>query len=441
MNARASKLIGALVAASASIGVLAYSADGWRADEGIAASPFGWYRVMVVHALAALPLAWAIADTAAMRVPLLGQRRLVGVWIVLGVAAGLAGLAAGPFVGEALDTVGAGFVPRLVLRTCWCVALQVAWFLAARGLGSTSSESIRRPAAQLNLFALSLVVALAMPASYLDKLIDEQTKIATRHWGEDHFLRAWKITVRLCDLGSARGLGDSQGGDSQGGDSQGGDSQGADSQGAGMAAPRVARRRLLKNVETARREIDRLEGLDRDDRQRRLLAGLLAAVDRLEEAKAEIEPLAGRKAEAALTLARFLQEQRHWRQSNRHLLAAIDLARADRSKDAAVLEENAKIQRRAYDALVFNERHRNRGATADRFYFEAIERLPDDAAYFHYGLGRHYELEGRPRLAVEHFEKAHALDRTYERPAGVLTRILSNNTPVGLFSPSASSHK
>ena len=59
-----------------------------------------------------------------------------------------------------------------------------------------------------------------------------------------------------------------------------------------------------------------------------------------------------------------------------------------------------------------------------------MQRLPAAAAHFHFQLGRHYQLAGRPVNALEHLHEAAKLDPSrYAAPARPLIEELTRSTP------------
>ena len=62
----------------------------------------------------------------------------------------------------------------------------------------------------------------------------------------------------------------------------------------------------------------------------------------------------------------------------------------------------------AYDGLAFNARASKRPADAEAAYREGMQRLPAAAAHFHFQLGRHYQLAGRPVHAPIHIAREEA---------------------------------
>ena len=100
-------------------------------------------------------------------------------------------------------------------------------------------------------------------------------------------------------------------------------------------------------------------------------------------------------------------------------------------------ESSLKLRRRSIDALAFNAREDRRPQDAEKIYRDAIADLPDaEAAYFHFQLGRHYELGGRPRDALAELQTAARLNPVqFARPVAVLIDSMRVNSPACVLAP------
>ena len=88
------------------------------------------------------------------------------------------------------------------------------------------------------------------------------------------------------------------------------------------------------------------------------------------------------------------------------------------------------VRVRAYEGLGFNARERGTPSDAVEAYQEALARIPEAEAHFHFLLGRHYHDGGRPELAQKHLRQAIALDRAnYAEQARPLLDALRRETP------------
>ena len=422
-----SMTIGPAVAAAVSIAALLIAGDAVRQAMGMPVAPFGWKRLIVVHAVAALPLSWMLASALQRQLPARTSLVEMILWITTGLAVAWATAAGGDIVGHVLDTVRGGSVTRLLVRAGWCAALETPWCLAAMA-ALPDATGPRHAALRLKgLVPLALVVAVIVPLGYADRLIDEQTLLAKKHSGNRHLAKARNIVWRLCDVGSAMNLWELD----------------ADGDGAIEEYPPPSAREVLENdLARLRKEIAALESAEPTGWQRIELAQNLVSVGELAEAQRVIEPLAVHDARAAVVLAQVYQQRKEWPESSRWFRRALELARSGRARDWAGAKTSEKIQVHAYNVLAHNARELDRYDVAEQHYFDALARLPSQRAYYHHQLGRHYEIWGRPVKAVEHFRKAFELDpQTYGEPEGVTVKVLSAGTPVGIFRPGASNYE
>ena len=422
-----SMTIGPAVAAAVSIAALLIAGDAERQAMGMPVAPFGWKRLIVVHAVASLPLSWMLACALQRHLPTKTSLVETVLWTTTGLAVAWATAAGGDIVGQVLDTVRGGSVTRLLTRAAWCAALETPWCLAAMA-AVPDSRGPGEPALRLKSFMpLALVVAVIVPLGYVDRLIDEQTLLAKKHCGNRHLEKARNVVWRLCDAGSGKNLWEVD----------------ADGDGAIEEYPPLSARAVLENdLARLRREIAALGSAEPTGWQRIQLAQGLASVGELTEAQRVIEPLAAHDARAAVVLAQVYQQRREWPESSRWFRRALELARSGRARDPAGAKTSEKIQVHAYNVLAHNARELDRYDAAEQHYFDALARLPSQRAYYHHQLGRHYEVWGRPVKAVEHFRKAFELEpQTYGEPAGVTVKVLSAGTPVGIFRPGASNYE
>src|SRR5207249_4479740 len=109
---------------------------------------------------------------------------------------------------------------------------------------------------------------------------------------------------------------------------------------------------------------------------------------------------------AALLQAAVLQDRGRWEESSRGYRWALALLAGASATDPGALGGQVK----AYEGLAFNARERKAYREAEATYHEALERLPQAQAHFHFQLGRHYQLGGRPGPALHHLQTAAQLD-------------------------------
>ena len=89
---------------------------------------------------------------------------------------------------------------------------------------------------------------------------------------------------------------------------------------------------------------------------------------------------------------------------------------------------------RAYTGMAFTARELGQPAAAEAIYQRALTEVPTAAPYFHFQLGKHYELAGRPLAASEQLRRATALaPDAFGRQAEQRLKHLSAGTPGCLF--------
>lgn len=403
----AQRIVAAAVALLFGIGTLFASIDVPRSQWFIPMSPFGWHRLIVVYAVAALPLAWLIGS-------LTPNRFVFAVpAIALAVAGVLLSAWFGPEIGRFLHRCQSGFLVRHLIRIAWCVALEAPWFAAA-------AASFDKERVSVNAGILALVVGLLPAAFYAHVLCQTRTEAATEFWRKWRVVRAREEVWRLVDVGSGFPLGEEEDG----------------SGGVVDVSALTALGRLDKNYENLWLEINRLQALPSPTKESRLLlADHLVALDAWHYAKRAIGELAEEDVTAALRVAQILQREEAWEESSTAFLGAIKLA-------PTAGDDAPSLKAYIYDSLAFNARELNRPEAAEAWYCRGLEELPEYTAHFHNQLGRHFELLGRVYEAEEHFRIAHETDpKRFPRSEGLLHRILSNGTPVGIFAPEASNYK
>ncbi|MCH8922019.1 MAG: hypothetical protein IIA67_02585, partial [Planctomycetes bacterium] len=162
-----------MLAAFVSMGALLWAAGAGRQAIGLAVSPFGWQRLVVVHVFSSLLLSWTLAALAAEAMPVLRSRWFVGMWIVVGAALAWWTVSRGSFVAHAMDANRFGYGVRLAVRILWPVLLQLPWCLTGAALAGETVRT-RSAASRTALAALSLTAALVAPACYLSFLTNQQ---------------------------------------------------------------------------------------------------------------------------------------------------------------------------------------------------------------------------------------------------------------------------
>ncbi len=436
-NVSLSSLAGPALAALVSITALWMAAGIERQAIGLAVSPFALHRMIVVHALATLPLSWTLARALLTIAPVLKSRWMMFLWVAVGVLIVCATVGGGGFVEHGLNSGRSGYAVRLLVRVLWCLLLQTPCYLAAQAAAGAARK-------QPNSFALGHllliagVVAVAVPVSYVEVLLDRQTAEAMTLWREFRILKAQRAVQRLYDLGSTRSFGATQ---------KLGTANSARESTGDEVRPALAWVQLQSTVEYLEGEVQRLRAGEPTEAQRISLAQYLVALDRTEEAKEVLAPLAGHDPTAAIRLAKIFQAEGDTAAAEGRLQTALKLAQAalklaQAARADQLTEENIRIQAQAYDLLARSAGERADYGAAEQYCLEAIERLPSCRADFHYRLGRHYEFVGRPFRAVEHLQLAAELDpQQYDPPQSPAVKFFSSGTPIGLFRPASSRYK
>jgi len=416
--------IGPIVAVAVSIAVLFLAGGLLGGSTDVAISPFGYHRVIVVHALTSLLLSWSIAG---LLVPSQRSFGVTAAWLAGGSGVLLLTIAFGRQVGIELDHAEIGYLGRMPVRVLWCVALQLPWCVFARSIERPTSTQKPTPTRTVgsivNRFALALVVALVIPYGYINTLTQKQTEIAKSLWQKERMVKALPVVRRLCAIGSPRSFGVSRTPDGR----------------RQTVSARSASETLRQAIDYYSEEVRLLQSGPLDDPQRIRLAERLSSLGRLDEAQAALQPIASRHVVAAVIMAQTYQEQFQLSEGSRWYETAIRLARSTTPANPTEAAMLVEIQKRAYNALAGNARELRQFERAVGYYNEAIDRLPSHRAYFHYQLGRYYKEVGAPVRSAEHLGKAHELSpNEYGRADSVLVGVLSTGTPVGIFAPSAS---
>ena len=148
---------GLTLATIVSIASIGYAAGPERWAAGRAPVPFGWYRLVVVHAVANLFLSWYLARMLAQWRPVLAMRWKALVWAMAGLAVAGMTVVAGVSIQALVEAPGAGYIVRLVARIVWCTVLQVPWCMAGLAAGGGTRESRRHSIPTGHLLALAAV--------------------------------------------------------------------------------------------------------------------------------------------------------------------------------------------------------------------------------------------------------------------------------------------
>jgi tetratricopeptide (TPR) repeat protein len=419
--------LGVVLAAIVSTAALWGGVDSERRAEGLVIIPFGWNRLIVIHAASTLILSWGVARVLSRWRPGVTGRSMVSVWIIVGLLVAAATVLAGRVVGVFVEVVDAGQTARLVVRILWCMVLQVPWCLL--GLSSASSETVRPVFATGSLLGLGLLTALGVPISFLSVFAEQQTEYARASWEKEEIRDAHRLVHRLCDIGSRHSLGDRVVSDGR-------------YRRSVPIDPRQARQDLGKNKQFREQRIAQLTSLTLTDARRLELFKLYRSLGQYSEAERTLRPLADYLPTAALRMAEIQQVMDRPEQSRQWAEKALQLAQQAEPTDEEQRASLNVVQLTAYEMLAVFAGMKADFAAAEGYLLEALQHLPTHAAYIHVRLGEHYEFIGELAVARQHQQKAAELapDR-YSHPESLLQKMLSTGAPVGLARPKSSRYQ
>lgn len=133
---------------------------------------------------------------------------------------------------------------------------------------------------------------------------------------------------------------------------------------------------------------------------------LLVRLDRLDDAKAQLEAATPRDTLTTLLLATVERD-----------LGRLDLSTAlfaevwDESLPRAAGDAQAKADcLTALNGLLHNSRESGRPEEAEPLLLQGLEALPAEAAFFHLQLGKHDAEAGRAESSAAHLKRAAELD-------------------------------
>lgn len=370
-------------------------------------APFGWPQLAIAQAITALPLAWWVARRLPPPRVELRQAFLV-TSILMGLSlAGLFGFL-GNAAGVLLESFGQDFFVRAGFRSLWCVVLLTPWSVAAinartpaRPNWSTLKDNAGDPSSHPNdghrrqmressgavrerqptfsqstaHFAVVAATALALPSLYAYECCVVVASSVREQLGNGRIESALRAVVALTDVGY-RGpvLGTNP-------------VRLQETLADQLDAMRSAVRFALPPNATESERIERAMihvGLRQPTLARELLSGLPDNLD------------------AVLMLALVDQDLENYSSSDADYQHALELASASKLPREQLIEK----MRQAYDGLAYNSRQAQRYSAAESYYVEAIRVLPELSGHWHYQLGEHHRLGGRPIQAAEQFRQA-----------------------------------
>jgi hypothetical protein len=379
------------LAAVVPLGSLWLAAPPDRAAHGLAVSPFGWPSLLVVQCLAAVPLAAVVAGWLVTRVKVTSPVPPV----VVGLLVAVVGYFAAPPLAGTLDP-SADFAVRCLVRSTLCLLLAVPWAVAARAGAAPARGS-------WVTVVVGLVVAVLLPGVWAERLAKENTAAAQNELAAQRMKRAFPLIDGVCDLDPAREIVEQQG---------------------NLKMP-AARKRLADDLKGLAEELARTDPNRLKPSDRLLYANALVSLDRLAEAEPILRELAQNQPQVHLPLARTLHLMGRYDESDAAVrkLLAVGLPEAGANPTA----RKACVD--GFDLLAENATKRGSHADREAVLKEGLEKLPTEEAYFHFQLGRHFKLTGRPFEAMKALNEAVRLDKSFERPAEAMLRDIREGTP------------
>lgn len=415
---------GLSLAAVVSIAAISLAAGAERRAAGLGPVPFGWYRVIVVQAVANLFLSWYVARMLTLWRPALAVPWKAVVWMVVGLAVGGMTVIAGEALQGLFEALGGDYVVRLLQRIVWCTVLQVPWCMAGAAAGGGAAGGRRDAIPAGHLLGLAVMTTVGVPVSYLAVFLEQQTLQAHQQWQQGQLVQAERLVQRLCDVGSSISFGMRPASDD------------ATRPPVDVTAA-IALADLKEMVALMKEQVSELAATGSSESNRLQLAQGYLALDRPADATTTLAPLAERSPRAALVLAQINRQRgqfdaaRRWAEK---VLAIIGRAPAS--------AENQEIALQAYDLLAILAGEKGDYATAEHYLLEALDQLPARRAEIHFRLGKHYEIAGNFPRALDHLRQAAESDpQRYAQPEGLLTKMLSTGAPVGLARPKSSRYR
>lgn len=416
-------IIMVVVVATLSILILIASAGSNRRSEGLATSPFGWNRLIVIHAACVLPLSWCVARAITERQSTTGGRGTIVAWGMAGILVALVSLVAGTVPGRLLNSPESHTVSRFIVRLIWPLALQVPWLV----LGQYLVRDSRQPAyfSLRNLAWFAVMTAVGVPLSFQIVFTEQQTTLAKNAWQQGKIADARQAAQRLVDLGSRVSFGERP--------------SGVQANRTVQVTPYQALDDLSRAFAYVEREIERLENQHLAEAERIQLADLQLALNRPRDAEATLSSTAPITAQVAVKLAQLCQlegrvdEGRQWAKEALRLVSKVESGAAEGSD---------RVQLAAYDLLVVWSGEESKFDDAEQYLHEALSRLPQQQAAIHHRLGNHYEFIGDLARAREHQLLATQLaPEQFSPPDPIWLKVLSTGAPVGLARPKSSRYR
>lgn len=368
-----------------------------RAAHGMAVKPFGWPSLLVVQCLAAVPLAAVIAGWLTKRMKVRSPIPMT----IAGVLFAGGGYFASAWLGDTLDSFPADFVSRCAVRSLFCLLLALPWAVAARAGAAPAVGSWVR-------LVVGLAIVFVLPGVGAEKLAKEASDDAVDELAARRITRASRLVDGVCDLDPFR----------------------------------LERIKGPKNLIEFRRSLvaeqkamaDRIAAEDvtklrPDDRQSHAIT--LIQLDRPTEAEPILRELVKTRPPANLPLARALHLMRRYDESDdavRELLTAgLPELGANPLHDRTPQARKACLD--GFELMAENATKRGSNADREAVLRRGLEQMPSEQVYFHFQLGRHFKLTGRPFEAVKELNEAVRLDKSFEPSAEAILRDIRESTP------------
>ena len=365
-------------------------------------APFGWSAVIVVHALATLPLAVAAAHGACALWPMLRHRWAIVLFVPAGLMLAWLTLKYGSATGARLRQQEVGGLLQMAIRILWPLALQLPWTLLALQRGEEDPQPREwQPRRLLGLSIAAVAIAVVLPNMYVDDVVRRRIREVDATVEDGQLVKATQLLEPLEHFGAAQLM------------------------------------RFVEQQVTIQQ--DRLKELDRqrpanprqaDERQLEM-AKIYRSLGQYDAARNALDDLPNRYPAAAELMAIIYRDHQQWEES------ALWFRRAVGPLAKVASEEEALYEVGRLDNLAYVLRAQRKYGQIETMYVEAIERLPQREAHFHFQLGLHYELVGRPLAARRQWEEAARLDPALfqDEVDKAITGELNSHTPGCLLGP------
>ncbi|MCH8923307.1 MAG: tetratricopeptide repeat protein [Planctomycetes bacterium] len=376
------------------------------AGSGKTIAPFGWPAVIVVHALATLPLAAAAAHGACALWPVLRYRWAVVLLVPVGLLLGWLTFQYGGSLGPRLRQHEVGSLLRMAIRMLWPLALQLPWTLLALQRGGEMKEAQPeppelKPRRVLGLSMAAVAIAVVLPNVYVDDVVGRRMREVDDTLQDGQLAKAVKLLERLEHFGASQAL-------------------------LSVEQQVTMKQNRLKDL-IMQQPADPRQA----DERHFEMAQIYRSLGQYGAARIALDDLPDRYPPAAELMAIIYRDHQQWEESARWF------RRATRPLTRVSSDEEIIYEVRRLDSLAYVLRAQRKYGRIEKMYNDAIERLPPQEAYFRFQLGRHYELVGRPIEARRQWEEAARIDpEQFQQPVeAAIAGELNSPTPGCLLGP------